>query len=388
VTPSSDVDLFADEVLDDPYPHLRALRDAGSAVWLTAHDMYAVTRYDDVRRVLADDTTFVSGQGVGFNDVINVAGRGTTLMSDGDQHRTQRDIIGRPLTPRSLADLRPDAQAIADQLTDRLVEQRRFDAVSDLAEVLPSTWVPDLLGWPDDERSHLVAWASDQFDGIGPLNDRALAAGDGILALAAYAERLAGSVLPETSFGARIQRAAERGEVEASRCPMLFIDYLAPSLDTTISAIGNAVWLFATHPEQWQLLRSQPERVKAAFNEVLRVESPISCFSRVAATDVDLDGVTIPAGSRVLVSFASANRDERRWDDPEHFSITRENAGQVAFGHGEHACVGMGLARLEGAAVLTALAERVESIRLDGSPRRKRNNLIRSFASLPVEVSP
>jgi cytochrome P450 len=88
------------------------------------------------------------------------------------------------------------------------------------------------------------------------------------------------------------------------------------------------------------------------------------------------------------VSFASANRDERRWDDPERFSITRENAGQVAFGHGEHACVGMGLARLEGAAVLTALAERVESIRLVGSAVRKRNNLIRSFASLPVEVSP
>lgn len=385
--PTSDVDLFADDVLDDPYPHLRALRDAGPVVELTAHDMSAVTRYDDVRRVLADDTTFVSGLGVGFNDVINVAGRGTTLMSDGDEHRTQREIIGRPLTPRSLADLRPDAQAIADALMDRLVQQRRFDAVSDLAEVLPSTWVPDLLGWPEGERGHLVEWASDQFDGLGPLNDRALASGDGILALSAYAERLAGTRLPEASFGARIQRATDRGEVAASRCPTLFIDYLAPSLDTTISAVGNAVWLFATHPEQWQLLRANPERVKAAFNEVLRVESPISCFSRVATTDADVGGETISAGSRVLVSFASANRDERRWDEPERFSITRENAGQVAFGHGEHACVGMGLARLEGAAVLTALAERVESIRLVGSPVRKRNNLIRSFASLPVEVS-
>jgi len=171
-----------------------------------------------------------------------------------------------------------------------------------------------------------------------------MAAADGILAMSAYAQQLAGSELPDDCFGARIQRAVERGEIERSRCPMLFIDYLAPSLDTTISAIGNAVWLFATHPDQWRLLREDPDRVKAAFNEALRNESPISCF-------------------------------------------TRESAGQLAFGHGEHACVGMGLARLEGAAVLTALVERVGTISLAGPPVRKRNNLIRSFASLPVEVS-
>jgi cytochrome P450 len=93
-------------------------------------------------------------------------------------------------------------------------------------------------------------------------------------------------------------------------------------------------------------------------------------------------------GRAVLVSFASANRDERRWDDPERFDITRESAGQLAFGHGEHACVGMVLARLEGAAVLTALVERVERIELAGPAVRKRNNLIRSFASLPVKASP
>jgi cytochrome P450 len=144
------------------------------------------------------------------------------------------------------------------------------------------------------------------------LNDRALAASDGILALSAYAQQLAGSELPEHCFGARIQRAAERGEIERSRCPMLFIDYLAPSLDTTISAIGNAAWLLATHPDQWRLLREDPDRVKAAFNEVLRLDSPISCFTRVAPAGADVGGAELPAGSRVLVSFASANRDERR----------------------------------------------------------------------------
>jgi cytochrome P450 len=96
--------------------------------------------------------------------------------------------------------------------------------------------------------------------------------------------------------------------------------------------------------------------------------------------------VAIPAGSRVLVSYASANRDERRWDRPDEFDITRESAAHVAFGYGEHACVGMGLARLEGAAVLSSLVERVDQIELAGTPRRKLNNLIRSFGSLPVTI--
>ena len=260
--------------------------------------------------------------------------------------------------------------------------------MTDLAEILPTTWVPELLGWPAEGREHLVDWAAAQFDGLGPLNDRAVAASEGILAMSAYAQQLAGAELPAKSFGAGIQRAAERGEIERQRCPMLFIDYLAPSLDTTISAIGNALWLFATHHEQWQRLGRAPNRIKAAFNEVLRIESPISCFTRVATVDTEVGGSVVSAGSRVLISFASANRDERRWDEPDRFDIMRESAGQLAFGHGEHACVGMGLARLEGTAVLAALAERVERIELDGTPRRKRNNLIRSFSSLPVTVTP
>lgn len=385
--PRSAVDLFSDAVLDDPYPHLRILRDTGPAVWLDAHEVHAVTRYDDVRAVLADDATFVSGEGVGLNDVINLLGRGTTLMSDADEHRVQREIIGRPLTPRAVAELRPDAQAIADALVDRLVATASFDAVTDLAEVLPTTWVPDLLGWPDDGRDRLLDWAAANFDGLGPLNDRSVAAGDRIVEMSEHAQRLAGLQLPDDCFAARILRAAERGEIEHDRCPMLFIDYLAPSLDTTISAIGNAVYLLATHPDEWRRLRAQPHRVKSAFNEALRLESPINCFTRVAATDTRIGDVPIAAGDRVMLSFASANRDERRWAEPERFDITRENAGQLAFGYGEHACVGMGLARLEGTAVLEALVSRVGNIELAGPPVRARNNLIRSFASVPVTVT-
>ena len=386
--PSYDGDLFADDALAEPYAHYRTLRDLGPVVHLPVHDVYAVARYADARRVLEDPVAFCSGRGVGLNDFINAGGRGTTLMSDGVQHARQRDVIGRPLTPKAVAELRPAAQRLADDLAERLVGRGRFDAVPDLAEVLPATWVPDLLGWPDDGRDHLVEWASDTFDCLGPLNDRTEAAGPGLMAMTAYAHQVAASTLPEGSMAAGILAAAERGDLEPEQCPMAIIDYLGPSLDTTIAALGNAIWLFATHPEQWAQLRREPDRAKQAFNEVLRLETPISGFTRTATEAATIDGVEVPAGARVLVSFASANRDERRWDDPETFDIGRNSAGHIGFGYGEHACVGMGLARLEGVAVLGALAERVERFELAAPPVRKLNNLIRSFGSLPVVVHP
>jgi cytochrome P450 len=384
--PDYDADLFTDDALAEPYEHYRAIRDAGPVVRLTAHDVYAVGRHRDARAVLDDPATFCSGRGVGLNDFINEGGRGTTLMSDGDDHRAMRAVISPPLTPRAVASLRPPAQAIADALVDELVGREEIDAVTDLASVLPATWVPDLLGWPADGREHLLDWAGATFDGLGPPNERSAAAGDSIIEMAGFAHHLAGTDLPPGSMAAGILAAADRGEIERERCPMAIVDYLGPSLDTTVSGIGNAIWLFATNPDEWQRLRADPARVRHAFNEALRVESPISCFTRVTTTETTIDGATVPAGSRVLVSFASANRDERRWTDPERFDIARDVADQLAFGHGEHACVGMGLARLEGAAILSALVARVDRIELTGPPVRKLNNLIRSFASLPVTL--
>jgi cytochrome P450 len=386
--PTYDVDLFADDALAEPYEHYRRLRDLGPVVWLSAHDLYAVSRYDDVRSVLDNPEVFCSGQGVGFNDFINTIGLGTTLMSDGDQHRRLRSVILRPLTPKALAQLKPQAQALADRLADQLVIRGEFDAVSDLAEVLPATWVPELLGWTDDARDRLVDWGSANFDALGPPNARSEAAGAGLMEMANYASHLSVSTLPEGSMAAGILAAAARGEIDPGQCPLAIIDYLAPSLDTTISALGNAIWLFATQPHQWDLLRQDHDRVKHAFNEVLRMETPISSFTRVTTQTTEIDGVEVPSGARVMVSYASANRDERHWDEADVFDITRNSAGQIAFGYGDHACAGMGLARLEGAAVLEALVERVERFELTAPPVRKLNNLIRSFASLPTAICP
>lgn len=386
--PTSDVDLYTDEALAEPYGHYRALRDQGPVVWLSRHEVFAVSRYADVRDVLERPAEFCSGQGVGLNAVINAMGQGTTLMTDGDAHRRLRSVVGRPLTPSAVADLRPEAAVLAGALADRLVAGGTFDAVTELAEVLPATWVPDLLGWPADGRDRLLAWAAATFDSLGPDNDRTAAAGADLLEMVTYAQAVATTPRPAGSMAAGIQEAVARGDLDEAQCPFAIVDYLGPSLDTTVAALGNAIWLFARHPDQWAQLRREPERLKQAFNEVLRLETPISGFTRVTTQDAEVDGVVIPEGARVLVGFASANRDERRWDDPEAFDITRNSAGHVGFGHGEHACVGMGLARLEGAAVLGALAERVAGFELVAPAVRKPNNLIRSFASLPIRILP
>ena len=386
--PSYDADLFSDGALTDPYDHYQAIRDLGPVVHLPAHDLFAVSRFEEVRAVLGDPETYCSGEGVGLNEVVNRTFKGNTLMSDGELHRVQREVIGRPLTPRALADLQPEVQKLANALVDRLIEQRSFDAVTELAQPIPATWVPDLLGWPMEAREHLLDWASASFDSLGPLNARAVATGGKFGEMMSFAQEIAErGGLQEGSLAANVLDAAARGEITKEQCPVLLTAYLVPSLDTTISAIGNAVWLFATHPDQWELLRKDPTRVKNAFNEAIRLESPISCFSRVATETATLGGVEIPGGARVLVMYASANRDERRWDRADEFDITREVSSHLGFGYGVHACAGMGLARMEGNAVLSALAARVGSIEL-GAPVRKLNNLIRAFASLPVRVTP
>ena len=137
---------------------------------------------------------------------------------------------------------------------------------------------------------------------------------------------------------------------------------------------------------QWQALREKPALVPPAFDEVLRWESPIQTFFRTTTRTVDIGGVEISQDAKVLLFLASANRDPRRWDEPERFDVNRRAAGHVAFGAGIHLCVGQMLARLEAEMLMTALAARVERIDIVGEPQRKLSNSLRQFASLPVEV--
>jgi cytochrome P450 len=390
VIPSYPADLFTDEALLDPHPHYRALRDLGPVVWLDAHQMYALPRFQEARAVLSDATSFCSGQGVGLNDVINelIAGR-STLMTDGEQHERQRYLLGQGLTPKALRRMQATVERLAVDRVSELVGRGSFDAVADLARALPLTVVPDLIGWPLGGREHLLEWASATFDLLGPLNARAQQARPNVQAMQAFTAQTAasGDLMPG-SVGAAVIEASRRGELEPALLPALLVGFLVPSLDTTISAIGNAVWLLATHPDQWAILKADPSLIPKAFNEIVRLESPIRAFSRVATADTSIDDYEIPSGARLIVLYGSANRDERNFDRPDEFNIRRPNvAEQLGFGYGVHGCVGQGLARLEGHAVLRALIQQVETLEI-GEPVRGLNNLISAWARLPTTVTP
>ena len=384
--PTSDLDLYSDEVLAEPYEHYRRLREAGPAVWLERHNVWVVARYDSVRAVLRDWKTFSSASGVAVNDVLNTAMRGNTLNSDPPLHDLLRNVVASRMTSQALRPTKEMIDQRAEALVERLVTQHSFDAVEDLAQALPLSIVPDFIGLPHEGREHLLDWAEATFNAMGPMNERCVDAVKKLPELFGYARQLAASGnLQPGSFGAGVLEAQRDGRITEAQCPQLFTAYLVPSVDTTISAVGSAIWLFGRYPDQWDQVRANPSLIPNAFEEVLRLESPLQSFSRLATSDYDVEGISIPAGSRVVVLFASANRDERKWEQADSFDVTRTTSGHLGFGYGVHLCAGASLARLEGQAILGALARRVERFEL-GKSTRKLNNVIRSLRTLAVTV--
>ncbi len=383
--PESDIDLFCDDALSDPYPRYRKLRDLAPAVWLKSIGMFALPRFDDVRNALRNWEVFSSAHGAAMNEPINQAIAGNTLGSDPPLHNKLRNVLVRPLSPSAMKDVTAHIEAEAEGLVERLVERKTFDAATDLAQYLPLNVVSHLVGLPEGGRERMLEWGRAAFDSLGPANARCLSAAETAMGLVHYALELEpGSVRPG-SWAALAFEAAERGEITLHQARGLILDYVAPSLDTTIFATSNALWLFALHPKSWDSIRGNPALIPAAINEVLRIESPIQTFSRYVTRDTDVDGVQVPQGSRALVMFGSANRDERKWQDPERFDIHRKAAEQLAFGHGEHLCVGLPLARLELRALLSSLAKRVKRFEIL-EVKRGINNTLRGLEKLRVSV--
>ncbi|MGN7778752.1 cytochrome P450 [Mycolicibacterium sp. 22603] len=380
-------DIYTRSAILEPYPHYRAMRQLGPVVWLPRQRLYALPRFSECKATLRDDDLFLSGQGVAANPLTNRLSRGTTLNSDGADHNRRRKLVAHRLMPRALRTLSDDVDALACAIVDAALARRTVDGVADLATALPLAVVPDLVGWPRAERKHLLDWGAATFDILGPGNVQALQAVPRSLQMLRFAQRVVRqrNVLPD-SMAHELLTAVDEGTLTADEVPPLLVDYIAPSLDTTISAISSALYLFATHPEQWELLKADPARIPNAINEVVRFESPLRAFTRKTARETVVSGVRLPAGARVLVMYASANRDEREWDAPDVFDIGNDAGRHVGFGSGAHACAGQGLARLETTAMLKALIERVDRIEVAGQPIWGVNNIIRSYAQLPVRL--
>ncbi len=380
-------DIYTRAAILDPHPHYRALRDLGPVVWLARHRLYALPRYAACKATLRDDGQFLSGHGVAANPLANRLSRGTTLNSDGADHDRRRKLLAHRMMPRALRALGDDVDTQARTIVEDAVRREQVDAVADLATALPLAVVPDLVGWPRDQRTCLLDWGAATFDILGPANLHALKAVPRSLQMLRFARRVVRdrNVLPG-SMAHELLTAVDEGNLAVDEVPPLMIDYIAPSLDTTISAISNAIYLFAQHPDQWELLKSDPSLIPNAVNEVVRYESPLRAFTRKALHDSEIDGVPISAGARVLVLYASANRDEREWDAPDVFDIRNDAGRHVGFGNGAHACAGQALARLETTAMLKALTEAVERIEVTAEPTWAVNNIIHRHEYLPVRL--
>lgn len=387
--PTDDGNLYSRSAILHPYPHYARLRSLGPVVWLERHKVYALPRYAECKAVLLDDTTFVSGRGVGLNPISNRFARGTTLNSDGSEHAERRNLVAHRLTPRALRALQEQVDEQAELVVTDAVRRRHVDGVEDLAMALPMSIVPDLIGWPEEGRDRLLAWGAATFDVLGPINGQSVRGIRPTLQMLSYARTVAKRrTLLDGSLGADLLKAVDEGRLDAAGCPKLLVDYLAPSIDTTLSAIASALYLFAEHPDQWHALRADRGLLSNAINEVVRLESPLRAFGRQLTEGASVAGIDLPAGSRVLVMYASANRDESVWTDPATFDITREASHQLGFGHGTHGCAGQGLARLEIRSILSHLLDRVELIRLTGEPTWAVNNIIHRLERLPLELIP
>ena len=388
--PVTNHDLYADEALADPYPIYAELRSLGSAVWMEPHQAFVLTRYEACRSALRSWRVFSSSRGVMMNEPVNQAlGGEVMLCTDGPRHSNLRAVVGAPLALKALADVRPLIESEADALVDRLVERGRFDAVSELAHHLPVTIVSELVGIPESGRAQMLPWASAVFNTIGPMNQRAIESLGLVNEMSEFtATQCTRDAVRAGGWAARLWDAVDRGQLEAHEPAMQLSNYTGPSLDTTINATSSMIWLFSQSPAQWELLRQRPDLIPNAIEEVVRIESPIQGFSRCTTEDVEVDGVMIPADSRVLVLFGSANRDERHFTDPTVFDIERANAGDhLGLGHGSHVCPGAHLARMEMRSLLTALLPKVARFDLvESSPAL--NNTTRGLATCTVEVVP
>jgi cytochrome P450 len=283
--------------------------------------------------------------------------------------------------------LRGDFEREATLLVDQLVALGSFDAVTQLSEVYPLKVFGDAVGLPDENRENLLPYANMVFNAFGPRNQLlASAMADAQVVQQWIAARCSREALRPGSFGANIWVAADAGKIPQEWAPLLVRSLLSAGLDTTINGIAAAIYALASHPVQWNLLRQNPSLAAAAFEETVRWESSVQTFFRTTTHEVEVAGVRIPNGEKVLLFLGAANRDPRRWSNPDRFEIKRNASGHVGFGMGIHRCVGQTVARVEAEILLTALARRVERIEITGQPQRKPNNTLRAWSSLPVTV--
>ena len=383
MTPGVDVDLFGEQSLREPFEDYRRLRDAGAVVRLRRPAVYAIGRFAEVQAALRDTDRLVSGEGVGFSELFNAPRGMNVIQSDGDLHRRLRAAVMRPLTPAKLREARDDLKQLVAGRIAALTGQGWFDAMKGLARFLPVEAISHLVGLPAVGRDRMLVWAAATFNLIGPDQDR-----DDIAAVIESRQFMAGlngETVRDGSWAGALFAAARAGRLTDQEATAALSAYIVPSLDTTILAKGHLLNNLANDPAQWGLLNEQPGLIPSAVLEGVRRDSVLRWFSRVTAEDYEIEGAIVPKGERIMLLYGCANRDERRYPDPDRFDVTRDARDHLAWGTGPHICAGMNLARIEMEVMLEALVEANVTLEA-GPPVMGSNRGLYGFAELPFRI--
>jgi cytochrome P450 len=392
--PATDFDPFSPETMRDPYPGYRSLLTGPDVpnVWYNGkRGIWIIAGYDDLRKALRDNEALSSAESQSRFRVHLPSMNAV----DPPEHTRLRKFVSRAFTPRAMAAWQANINEVADELVDAVIARRHTEAVSELAKPLPTRLIAMMLGIPRHDQPQFVEWSDEMVAGsFVPLTRRgmtlsarsgsATAAMRGNLdPLIAQRRRNPGDDLISMMTPADADDVLTDDEIFWSAAMLI-----GAGSETTTNMLSGLLLTLAQHPDLYARLRAHPELIPAAIEEQLRFVAPVQGFYRTATCDYTVGENTIPAGARVLLLFAAANRDPRHYDNPDTFDLDRNPTDHLAFGGGVHFCLGAPLTRLEGARVFSQLLPRVEAIRLAGDYRYLDNPTMRGLEHLPLELIP
>lgn len=388
--PILDIDPYSLESLANPYVFQQALLDAGPVARIKPHGVYAVGRHAEIAEIFGDYARFTASGGVGIQDIrkpgaFRVPSR--LLENDPPSHTQLRGVLSRLLSPLVVRKWRNDFEIEAGKVASAIVERGTFDGVEEVAEAFVLKVFPDALG-VSLPRENVLAIGEMRFNQSGPVNElykRAMEKAQ------PYLEWFENStqrdhVVPG-SISDELFNCEDRGEIEPGIASNMVRTFVGGGTDSTISGIGHALNLLAQNPDQWAALRADPNKVKSAFDEALRLEPPFQVTYRTTMADTELSGVAIPADAKVGLWLGAANRDPRKWPSPDRFDVSRDTAGvHLGFGAGAHICIGQMVARLEAECILKALVNAIDRLEPAGEPVYRPVNQMRQLERLPLKA--
>ncbi|HYO66665.1 MAG TPA: cytochrome P450 [Archangium sp.] len=364
------------ELLANPHPFFAALREATPVLKVDAFmGAYVVTRHEHISAILKNTTVF-SSHVMGFDQVMPpelgeevlryFRVDNNLISSDPPQHTCLRTLVSRAFTPRRVAGLEPRLRELTRGLLDTLLSREEFDFMADLATPLPITVIAELLGIEPEHRQDFKRWSDAILLAVSYSAQDKRPLGPSIRELQAYLEAAIERRRHEPHddlIGALVEASEAEGGLLST---LELIDFVRLLLiagnETSTHLLGNGMVALLQHPSEWERLVADPSLLPNAIEEMLRYEGPALSVLRVTTQDTELAGHPIPKGSRLMLSLAAANRDPRRFPDPDRFDITRDPQGHLAFGHGVHFCLGAPLARLEARVAFEELLRRVRRV--------------------------